>query len=134
MATLYFAKLTEEDNEVVNTITLDSQYAPTELAGQKYLNSMYKWNKWKQTYRDDADSVNPRGNYAAQGWKYREDLDMFVQSAAPYPSWTLNETTGKYEAPVAKPETYLSGQEPQFHPDEYTWNESSGQWDRVEME
>ena len=75
MATLYFAKLTEEDNEVVNTITLDSQYAPTELAGQKYLNSMYKWNKWKQTYRDDADSVNPRGNYAAQGWKYREDLD-----------------------------------------------------------
>ena len=46
----------------------------------------------------------------------------------------LNETTGKYEAPVAKPETYLSGQEPQFHPDEYTWNESSGQWDRVEME
>lgn len=64
-----------------------------------------------------------RGNYAGIGYTYDEELDAFIPPK-PFESWTLNEATYSWEAPVAYPE------------DEgmYIWNESSQQWDAVVAE
>lgn len=43
---------------------------------------------------------------------------------APYPSWSYNETTEQWEAPVVKPETTPTG--------DWGWNETEQTWDDVE--
>ena len=42
-----------------------------------------------------------RKNYPGPGWKYDESIDGFILPQ-PYPSWTLNSTTGDWDAPVAQ--------------------------------
>lgn len=44
-----------------------------------------------------------RGNYAQPGYIYDEILDAFI-AKQPYPSWTFNEETYSWEAPVPYPE------------------------------
>ena len=43
-----------------------------------------------------------RGNYPGVGWKYDEFLDGFIPPQ-PYRTWVVNETTGDWEPPVARP-------------------------------
>ena len=64
---------------------------------------------------------NIRKNYAGIGYTYDSTRDAFV-APKPYNSWTLNEETCHWQAPVAYPN------------DEgiYTWNESTLSWDLVE--
>lgn len=61
-----------------------------------------------------------RKNYAGIGYTYDESRDAFIPPQ-PYDSWTLNETSCVWEAPVAYPD---DGQM-------YTWNEEMGTWDLV---
>lgn len=61
-----------------------------------------------------------RKNYAGVGYTYDETRDAFIPPQ-PYDSWTLNETSCLWEAPVAYPE---DGQM-------YTWNEELGTWDLI---
>lgn len=58
-----------------------------------------------------------RKNYAGVGFTYDKDKDAFI-SPQPYPSWTLNETTCLWEAPVDYPTDGLS----------YNWNEETQSW------
>ena len=58
-----------------------------------------------------------RKNYAAIGGVYDRTRDAFYD-AQPYPSWTLNETTCYWEAPVAYPSD--NGL--------YDWDEENQQW------
>ena len=58
-----------------------------------------------------------RKNYAGVNFIYDEKLDAFYEPQ-PYPSWTLNETTCLWEAPVAFPS---DGKD-------YDWDESSKSW------
>ena len=51
---------------------------------------------------------------------YDEDRDAFIEPK-PYPSWTLNENTCQWEAPVVKPN---DGQY-------YQWNEENQTWDLI---
>ena len=62
-----------------------------------------------------------RGNYAGIGYEYREDLDAFIPPK-PFDSWTLNEATYSFEAPVPYP---TDGEI-------YVWNEETTSWDVVE--
>jgi hypothetical protein len=56
-----------------------------------------------------------RKNYPGPGWRYDESIDGFIQPQ-PYPSWTLNSTTGVWDPPVAQT-------------DENTkWDENSQSW------
>ena len=64
-----------------------------------------------------------RKNYAGVGFTYDRDKDAFIPPQ-PYPSWTLNEESCLWEAPVAYPE---DGQL-------YTWNEETTSWDVVTEE
>ena len=62
-----------------------------------------------------------RGNYAGIGYEYREDLDAFIPPQ-PFASWTLNETTFLWEAPVPMPEDDQM----------YRWDEETTNWVVVE--
>lgn len=58
-----------------------------------------------------------RKNYAGIGYTYREDLDAFLPPQ-PFPSWTLDEATGMWQAPTPRPD---DGQA-------YVWNEETASW------
>ena len=59
-------------------------------------------------------------NYAGIGYTYDESRDAFIPPK-PYDSWTLNETSCLWEAPVAYPD---DGQQ-------YSWNEETTTWDLI---
>ena len=62
-----------------------------------------------------------RKNFAGIGFKYDSSRDAFIPPR-PYDSWTLNETTCLWEAPVAYPDDG----------EKYKWNEENQTWDVVE--
>jgi hypothetical protein len=61
-----------------------------------------------------------RKNYAGIGYTYDETRDAFIPPK-PFDSWTLNETSCLWDAPITYPE---DGQM-------YTWNEETTNWDLV---
>jgi len=61
-----------------------------------------------------------RGNYAGIGYTYDAQHDVFY-APQPFPSWTLNQTTWTWEAPVAMP---TDGKV-------YKWDESTKTWVEV---
>ena len=67
---------------------------------------------------NEPDDGTPlRKNYAGIGYTYDSAKDAFIPPR-PYASWTLNDDTCLWEAPVAYPD---DGQR-------YTWDESSTSW------
>ena len=78
--------------------------------------------KWIQTSYNTVSGVHTNGgtplrkNFAGQDMIYDRERDAFY-SPSPYPSWTLNETTCQWEAPIARPESGF-----------YDWNEENNQW------
>lgn len=64
-------------------------------------------------------NANIRKNYAGIGYFYDEDKDAFIPPQ-PYPSWTLNEISLQWEAPIPMPEGVLS-----------YWNEDLGIWENA---
>ena len=75
-------------------------------------------------YTDGAPSADQskafRKNYAGIGYTYDHSRDAFI-SPKPFDSWTLNETSCLWEAPVTYPD---DGQQ-------YTWNEETTSWDLI---
>jgi hypothetical protein len=61
-----------------------------------------------------------RGNYAGAGYTYDHQNDVFY-APQPYGSWTLNQTTWLWDAPVAYP---ADGQL-------YVWDEATVNWKLV---
>ena len=69
-----------------------------------------------------ADGNTPlRKNFAGVGSVYDADKDAFYEPQL-FPSWTLNETSCIWEAPVAYPDDG----------ELYDWNEADQTWDAVE--
>tara|TARA_R110000737_G_C14483861_1_gene469030 strand:+ start:451 stop:828 length:378 start_codon:yes stop_codon:yes gene_type:complete len=62
-----------------------------------------------------------RKNFAGIGYKYYSSIDGFVPPK-PYPSWTLNNTTGLWGSPTSTPTD--DGQN-------YQWNEDNQTWDAI---
>ena len=70
-----------------------------------------------------------RKNFAGIGYTYDEAKDAFI-APQNYSSWTLNETTCQWEAPVAEPELTQE----QFDNDlRYHWNDENQTWDLVDI-
>jgi hypothetical protein len=113
----HFAKL-DENNVVTQVIvvansdTADAFGVEKEHIGAAFCERLFG-GTWKQT----SYNGNKRKNYAGIGFTYREDIDAFVPPQ-PYASWTLNETTARWEAPVAMPGD--GGM--------YFWDEDNQQW------
>jgi hypothetical protein len=115
----HFAQI-NEDNIVTQVIVVSNDdcaggdYPESDPVGAAFCANLLG-GTWKQTSYNN----NFRKRYAGIGYTFREDLDAFV-GPQPFPSWTLNETTADWEAPVPMPtEGY------------WTWNETSQQWDEV---
>ena len=68
----------------------------------------------------DGDEARKRKNYAGIGYSYDASKDVFIPPQ-PYPSWTLNETTCLWDAPVSYPD---DGKR-------YIWNEEKTSWDEI---
>jgi len=70
---------------------------------------------------EHSDGGTPlRKNFAGYGYTYDPVLDAFYEPQ-PYNSWTLNEDTCQWEAPVAYP---TDG-------NKCIWNEDTQTWDKV---
>jgi len=62
-----------------------------------------------------------RKNYAGAGYTYDRGRDAFIQPKS-FPSWTLNEETCQWEAPIPYPSGDGKG---------YDWNEENQAWEQV---
>jgi len=117
----HFAKI-GTGNIVEKVEVVSNDIATTEQAGVDFLNNLYGTRDvWKQTSYNN----NIRKNFAGIGDKYNATLDAFIPPK-PYHSWTLNETTCQWEAPVAYP-TITNNEI-------YLWNEETITWDLVIIE
>lgn len=113
----HFAKL-GTGNIIEKVEVVSNDIATTEQAGVDFLNNLYNTRDvWKQT----SYNGNIRKNYAGVGWKYDQTRDAFIPPK-PYNSWTLNESTCQWEAPIAYPNDNNN----------YKWNEENQSWDLVE--
>jgi hypothetical protein len=126
----HFAKL-GVGNIVEQVIVVSNDVATTEQAGIDFLKELYNQPNgiWKQTSYNN----NIRKNYAGIGYQYDQARDAFI-APKPFNSWILNEDTCRWEAPVAKPETYTQNlTDEQGNPvkDKYYWNENKINWDLI---
>jgi len=120
----HFAQL-NANNIVERVLVVNDNDATTEENGIAFLQSLYGSNEtWKQTSYNTRGGVHINGgtpfrkNYACIGYKYDADKDAFIPPK-PYESWTLNETTCLWEAPVVYPDDG----------ERYNWNEETQTWD-----
>jgi hypothetical protein len=119
----HFAQL-DENNVVTQVIvvsnedTSDVNGNEVEEIGVAFCKKLFgEDTNWKQTSYNN----NMRVRYAGLGDTYREDLDAFI-APQPYPSWTLNESTGQWEPPTPRPDDKNL----------YSWNEDTQSWDLIE--
>ncbi len=82
--------------------------------------------EWIQTSYNTSGGVHSNGemplrkNYAGVGYTYDPTRDAFIPPQ-PYPSWTLNEDTCQYEAPIPYPTDDKM----------YEWDEETTNWIEV---
>ena len=99
----HFAKLNSE-NIVTQVLVigdgdmLKEDGTQSELKGKQFLDNLFGEANWKQTFKDES----LRKNYAGIGFIYDSEKDAFI-APKPYDSWTLNETTCKWEPPTPYP-------------------------------
>ena len=119
----HFAKL-GTGNIVERVEVVSNDIATDEQTGVDFLNNLYGTrDTWKQTSYNTKGGVHLLGgtpfrkNYGGIGYSYDQTKDAFIPPK-PFDSWTLNETTCIWEAPVAYPS---DGKD-------YEWDESSTSW------
>ena len=111
-----FAKIGRK-NKVETVETVSDNIAINEQAGENFLNKLHNSKDvWKKT--DTNGTI--RKNYAGIGYTYDLTRNAFI-SPKPYASWILNETTCRWEAPVARPDDN----------NRYNWNETTTNWDVI---
>jgi hypothetical protein len=119
----HFAKI--NNNNIVeqiivvnNNVILDENNIESEQIGIDFCKSLLGENtNWIQT----SYNGNFRKNYAGVGYIYNAEVDGF-HAPQPFDSWTLNQDTFIWEAPVEYPDD-----ENNF----YIWNEETISWDLV---
>ena len=115
---------------------LDENNIVTEvIKGRDESDTTYDWEQWYGNFRGQVckrTSYNTQGNlhknggipfrknYAGIGYLYDESRDAFIAPKL-YPSWTLNEETCLWEAPVAYPTDDKI----------YVWNEDTISWQEL---
>jgi len=115
-----------EVHSVVNEVIQDANGVEQEKLGIDFLTNLTKWPIWKQTSYNTKGGVHKLGgtplrkNHAGIGYKYDEDKDAFIPPK-PFDSWTLNEETCIWEAPIDHPNDEQT----------YSWNEETQQWNLI---
>ena len=115
-----------EVHSLHDNVLKDANGVEQEVLGIEFLTDLTSWAVWKQTSYNTFGGVHKLGgtpfrkNHAGKGFTYDEYRDAFIPKQ-PYNSWTLNESTCQWEAPIAKPDSE-SGEM-------YQWNEETTSWD-----
>ena len=122
----HFSKL-GTGNIVERVEVVSNDIATDEQTGVDFLNNLYGTrDTWKQTSYNTKGGVHLLGgtpfrkNYGGIGFTYDQTKDAFIPPK-PFDSWTLNETTCIWEAPVDYPS---DGKD-------YEWDESSTSWKEI---
>ncbi len=113
------------DGKVINVIVADEDFINNKVDTTPgfYVQTSYNtrggvhYQPGTNTPSEDQSKAL-RGNYAGIDYIYDSENDVFY-NVQPFPSWTLNNTTWFWEAPVAKPN---DGKQ-------YMWNEDNQTWD-----
>ena len=112
----HFAKV--ENNIVTRVIVAEAEFFDSFVD-----DSAGEWIQTSYHTRGGAHSEGGtplRKNFAGVGYTYDKEKDAFY-APQPYPSWTLNESTCLWVAPVEKPNDGNL----------YRWNEETQTWDEV---
>lgn len=119
----HFAEI-DEQGVVLRVLVVDNAQ---EADGQNFLaNTLGLGGTWVKTSYNTSGGIHSGGgtplrkNYAGIGYTYDSVRDAFIPPK-PYASWTLNEESCLWQAPVAKPTDGAF----------YTWNEETTSWDLV---
>jgi hypothetical protein len=96
----------KDENELLDGLTPEEWYG--NFRNQRCIRTSY--------------NATIRKNYAGIGYAYDESKDAFI-SPKPFESWLLDESTCKWEAPVAKPT------DDKF----YRWDEPTLSWVEIEI-
>lgn len=114
----HFAQL--NDNNIVTQVIVvhnnDCQIDGIEFeeAGIVFCKKLFgPTTKWKQT----SYNGTIRKNYAGIGYSYDSQSDAFI-APQPYSSWTLDEITYTWKAPIAMPQD----------DNLYNWDEAAQNW------
>jgi len=125
-----------------NDQMLNADNQEDETVGQQRLEQIHGWpaQMWIQTSyntrnkkyinqdgSEDADKQF-RGNYAGIGYTWDEDNEIFWPKQ-PYASWTKNNSTASWEAPITYPSVTDDGEDPNVWRYEIGWNETLHQSD-----
>ena len=101
---------------VVGNDDCKDQYGnESEVIGAKFCNTLFG-GVWLQT----SYNGTIRKNYAGVNYTYDSTRNAFI-APKPYASWTLNQDSYIWEAPVAMP----------TEGGPYSWNEETKSWDAV---
>jgi len=124
-----FAKLADDGKTVVNIIVVDKAKTTknnqiNEEVGQGYLYRNHGWPPELWKISEIEGGVPYRKNSAGIGHTYDSARDAFIVPK-PFPSWILNETTCKWEAPIPKPDDASQAQKDNKA---YHWNEENQTW------
>ena len=118
----HFAKV--EDGVVTQVLVVEQEFIDTGALGDanQWVQTSYntRGGKHYDPETQEEDSGTPlRKNYAGIGDNYDSVRDAFY-GQQPYPSWTLDEDTCDWNAPVARPDDFL--EKP------YKWDEDNTAW------
>ena len=112
----HYAKV--RDEKVVQVIVAEEEFFDTFVDTSA--------GEWIQTSYNTRGGVHELGgtplrkNYAGIGYIYDRERDAFY-APQPFPSWTLNEDTCCWEAPIPHPQGKAR-----------KWNEDNQSWDEIE--
>lgn len=105
-----------------STDTLPEGFSSWEEWYGNFRNKTCKRTSYNTRANTHIDGGTPfRGNYAGIGDTYDADNDVFY-APQPFSSWTLNESTWVWEAPITKPDDGNS----------YLWDEDAYQADTAD--
>tara|TARA_R100000030_G_C3210636_1_gene113272 strand:- start:238 stop:765 length:528 start_codon:yes stop_codon:yes gene_type:complete len=115
-----------------------------ESIGIDFLNKTHGWPLWAKTsyntrggkyYNADGTEASDqskayRGNYAGIGYTWDEDNEIFWPKQ-PHASWTKNNSTASWVAPITYPSVTDDGQDPVVFTYMISWNEAGYQADNT---
>ncbi len=121
----HFAEI-NSDNIVQRVIVAEQDFIDTLENSSLWIQTSYNTRGGKHyapNTNDEDGGVALRKNYAGIGYTYDEERDAFI-APQPFPSWTLNEDTCLWVAPVAKPDDGKT----------YEWNEETISWEEISLD
>jgi hypothetical protein len=115
----HFAQI-DPMNLVINVIVADPEFIETLPDADTWIQTSYNTRgglHYSPETGEPDDGTALRKNYAGIGFTYDRIRDAFIPPQ-PFTSWTLNEASCLWEAPISYPES----------PGTYVWNEDLLAW------